>query len=151
MAKRRSCSHNLSNNDITIEFISIEFESMLKAIEQECLSVEWYQDHAAVHEDIAFESISVIKTGEPENRIDVVFMGDGYTASERERFVQDIKRLTEDMWKGDTFKSYLPLFNIWALFAPSAESGIGVNSTPKNTVFGLYRDGTELRGVYTSK
>ena len=39
----------------------------------------------------------------------------------------------------------------WAVFRESVQSGIGYYSTPLNTAFGLYRDGTELRGVYTSK
>jgi hypothetical protein len=97
------------------------------------------------------EVIPIIHSGESANRIDVVFMGDGYTAAERERFFSDIQRLTSDMWSGITFSSYLPLFNVWALYRPSLESGIGVGGKPKNTAFGLYRDGTELRGVFTSK
>jgi hypothetical protein len=55
------------------------------------------------------------------------------------------------MLDGDTFHTVLPLLNIWALFRPSHESGIGVNGIPRNTSFGLYRDGTELRGIYCSK
>jgi hypothetical protein len=31
------------------------------------------------------------------------------------------------------------------------QSGIGVGGQPKDTVYGLYRDGTELRGVYYDK
>jgi hypothetical protein len=45
----------------------------------------------------------------------------------------------------------LPLMNFWAGFSASAESGIGVGGQPKDTVYGLYRDGTELRGVYYVK
>ena len=56
--------------------------------------------------------------------------------------------MTDDLFKGETFKSILPVLNVWAVFTPSKESGIGVNGKPKDTVFGLYRDGTELRGIY---
>jgi hypothetical protein len=42
-----------------------------------------------------------------------------------------MKRLTDDMFKDATFASYLPLFNIWAIFIPSVESGIGVNGVAK--------------------
>ena len=41
--------------------------------------------------------------------------------------------------------------NIWSICLPSAESGIGVGGRAKDTAFGLYRDGTELRGIYCSK
>ncbi len=95
--------------------------------------------------------IPIIESGPPKNRIDVVFMGDGYTLNEKAKFEQDMRRLTADMFQDVTFKSYLPLFNIWAIFTPSKESGIGVGGKPKNTAFGLYRDGTELRGIYPAK
>jgi hypothetical protein len=90
----------------------------------------------------------IIQSGPSKNRIDVVFMGDGYTSSEQGKFDGDMRRLINDMFEVSTFQSYLPLFNIWTVFVPSEESGIGVNGTPKNTSFGLYRDGTELRAVY---
>ncbi|RHY20195.1 hypothetical protein DYB25_004238 [Aphanomyces astaci] len=93
----------------------------------------------------------IVDSGDPKNRIDVVFMGDGYTASEQAKFFGDIQRLTTDMFTGNTFAQYLPLFNIWASYVPSVQSGVGVGGTPLNTAFGLYRDGTELRAVYTSK
>lgn len=94
------------------------------------------------------EVIPLIITGPPSNRIDVVFMGDGYTEGEVDQMESDIKRLVDDMFTGTTFAPYLPLFNIWIVFRPSVESGIGTGGVPKNTAFRLYRDGTELRGVY---
>lgn len=94
-------------------------------------------------EEVDVQATSVIQkivgSGDPSNRIDVVFMGDGYTASEQTKFFDDIKRLTNEMFTGDTFAQYLPLFNVWAAYLPSTVSGIGVGGTPKSTVFGLYR------------
>jgi hypothetical protein len=74
-------------------------------------------------------------------------MGDGYQESEREEFFEDISRLTKEMFEGPTFRSYLPVFNIWAIFEASVDSGIGYNG-PKNTPFQLYRDAGTLRGIY---
>ncbi|GAO49400.1 hypothetical protein SAICODRAFT_100589 [Saitoella complicata NRRL Y-17804] len=99
----------------------------------------------------AFEIFEIVNSGPPENRIDIVIMGDGYIASEKMKFLDDAKRLAHDLFVGDTFKSVLPLLNVWAVYAASNESGIGVGGKPKNTTFGLYRDGTELRGIYCSK
>ncbi|TYZ63899.1 hypothetical protein PybrP1_009726, partial [[Pythium] brassicae (nom. inval.)] len=62
----------------------------------------------------------IVDSGDPKNRIDVVFMGDGYTAAEEAKFFADIQRLTNDMFTGDTFAQYLPLFNIWAAYLPNA-------------------------------
>ncbi|KAJ6644228.1 hypothetical protein Bhyg_09195 [Pseudolycoriella hygida] len=92
----------------------------------------------------------IVYGGNVENRIDVVFMGDGYTADERDQFFADIRRLTDDMFNGDTFRSYLPLFNIWAVYVESVESGIAYNGPTKDTAFRLYRNNGQLRGVFTA-
>lgn len=86
----------------------------------------------------------IVDGGDQVNRIDVVFMGDGYTIEEREQFFDDMRRLTNDMFNGETFRSYLPLFNIWAVYVESAESGIGYNG-PKDTAFRLYRSGMQFK------
>ncbi|KXN73684.1 hypothetical protein CONCODRAFT_27640, partial [Conidiobolus coronatus NRRL 28638] len=91
----------------------------------------------------------IVDNGDPANRIDVVFMGDGYTANERTKFFNDVTRLTKDMFEGVTFKSWLPLINIWGIHVPSVESGIGYDGA-KNTPFKLYREKGQLRAIYTS-
>jgi hypothetical protein len=60
----------------------------------------------------------------------LVFVGDGYTASQRDLFLEDMKRLYQEMFEGVTFRSF-PLFNVWAVFRASVESGIGKNDKPK--------------------
>ncbi|ODM97570.1 hypothetical protein Ocin01_09111 [Orchesella cincta] len=89
----------------------------------------------------------IVDGGDQRNRIDVVFMGDGYTASEKELFFDDMQRLTTEMFNGITFRSYLPVFNIWAIYVESEESGIGYDG-PKNTPFELYRESGQLRGIF---
>ena len=88
-----------------------------------------------------------ISSGPSSNRIDVVFMGDGYMASESAKFFSDLARLTDDMFNGVTLSSWLPLFNIWHLFVESNESGVGVNSKALDTRYELFRTGTQLRGI----
>lgn len=100
-----------------------------------------------MEDDIEIEKI--VDGGDPANRIDVVFMGDGYTSNERDQFFDDIRRLTDDMFNGETFRSYLPLFNIWAVFVPSNFSGIGYNGAA-DTPFRLYRQAGQLRAIYTA-
>lgn len=95
------------------------------------------------------EVVKIIDGGDQANRIDVVFMGDGYTVDERDNFFSDIRRLTDDMFNGETFRSYLPLFNIWAIYVESSESGIGYNGY-KDTAFRLYRSAGQLRGIFTA-
>lgn len=95
----------------------------------------------------ADEVIPLLETGPSANRIDLVFMGDGYTAAQRELFIEDAKRIFAEMFETPTFRGYRPLFNIWAVFRPSVESGIGKGSA-KNTAFRLYRQGNTLRAIF---
>eukprot|EP00736_Rhodelphis_marinus_P014475 Rmarinus@m.7591 len=137
----------VSKEDIVEIFA--ESQDVLPTIDSFCSTVTSHiAEEASVVKDEVFE---IVKSGDPANRIDVVFLGDGYTEDQREDFVTDMHRLKDDMWGDDTFATYLPVFNVWGVFRPSAESGIGVGGKPKDTAFGLYRDGTELRGIYCSK
>ncbi|KAI0770580.1 IgA peptidase M64-domain-containing protein [Fomes fomentarius] len=102
-------------------------------------------------EPIPLEIEPLITSGDSNNRVDLVFFADGYTSEEKEKFIDDALRLAEDISGNQTFYTVKPLLNFWAAFTPSNESGVGAGGRPKDTAFGLYRDGTELRGVYYSK
>ncbi|KAK7689832.1 hypothetical protein QCA50_006471 [Cerrena zonata] len=107
--------------------------------------------HASLFPTPKLEIEPLLQTGSSSNRVDLVFFSDGYTQEEKTKFIEDAKRLAEDVSNNQTFNTVRPLLNFWAAFTPSNESGIGVGGKPKNTTYGLYRDGTELRGVYYSK
>jgi hypothetical protein len=77
--------------------------------------------------------------GPVDNRINLTIIGDGYTLAEKSKFFADVERTVKGLFEARTFRSYLPLFNVWAVFVESAESGIG-DGRPKNTAFRLYRD-----------
>lgn len=81
---------------------------------------------------------TIVNQGPSENRIDLTIVGDGYTEEEKARFFDDAKRLTDDMFIGQTFSSYLPLFNVHAVFVPSNESGLSELSR-KDTALKLQR------------
>ncbi|RDB19088.1 hypothetical protein Hypma_014325 [Hypsizygus marmoreus] len=93
----------------------------------------------------------LIVSGSASNRVNLVFFSDGYLLDEQGKFFEDAARLAEDISGNQTFSTVRPLLNFWAAFSPSNESGIGMNGIPKDTPFGLFRDGTELRAVYYSK
>ena len=66
----------------------------------------------------------LVSQGPKENRINLTMVGDGYTLAERDKFFSDANRITHELFTGSTFASYLPLFNVYAVFSPSHESGI---------------------------
>ncbi|CAG7832889.1 unnamed protein product [Allacma fusca] len=117
-------------------------------VELLCKSKKHVPDLKIANGILAPEVVKIVDGGDQANRIDVVFMGDGYQESERGKFFEDIERLTKEMFEGTTFRSYLPLFNIWAIYEASVDSGIGYHSGLKNTPFQLYRDAGTLRGIY---
>ncbi|MDB5038505.1 MAG: hypothetical protein JWQ35_2033 [Bacteriovoracaceae bacterium] len=81
---------------------------------------------------------TIIQQGPPKNRINLTIVGDGYTNDEKDKFFQDAGRISQDLFKAQAFSSYLPLFNIFAVFVPSNDSGIS-DLEKKDTAFGLYR------------
>ncbi|KAI0351405.1 hypothetical protein OH77DRAFT_1429702 [Trametes cingulata] len=93
----------------------------------------------------------LITSGDSSNRVDLMFFADGYTAEEKDKFIDDAMRLAKDISGNQTFYTVKPLLNFWAAFTPSRESGIGSGGVPKDTPFELFRDGTELRAVYYNK
>ncbi|HEV2834467.1 MAG TPA: IgA Peptidase M64 [Pyrinomonadaceae bacterium] len=78
--------------------------------------------------------ITIQKAGEPENKVDFLILGDGYTAAEARKFEADARRLTEVLFATSPFKENRRNFNVWALCPPAAESGISRPST------GIHRD-----------
>ncbi len=78
--------------------------------------------------------ITIQKAGEPENKVDFLILGDGYTAAEAKKFEADARRMTEVLFATSPFKENRRNFNVWALCPPAAQSGISRPST------GIYRD-----------
>jgi len=81
----------------------------------------------------------LVAQGPDDNRITLTIVGDGYTASEKEKFFADAQRITDDLFGEKTFASYLALFNVYAVFVPSKHSGLSNRKGEKNTALGLYR------------
>ena len=72
--------------------------------------------------------------GDPEEKVDIVILPDGYTRSEMKKFKKDAIRLTEQLFRMEPFKSARKQFNVRAVKLPSGESGID------NPEAGIYRD-----------
>lgn len=70
------------------------------------------------------EVYETLKNGNPHNKVDLVFVGDGYTEKEREKFKADLKKYTEVLFTIEPFKSYKSYFNVRGVFSPSQESGV---------------------------
>jgi hypothetical protein len=78
--------------------------------------------------------IEIERNGDPSAKVDLLILGDGYTAAESGKFERDARRLTGVLFETSPFKERRRDFNVWGLCPPAAESGISRPST------GVHRD-----------
>lgn len=87
------------------------------------------------------EVVEIVKNGDPEKCVDIVFLAEGYTANEMDKFVNDAKKFTSYILETEPFKKYRKNFNTYAVKSVSQESG---TDRPGN---GVYKN-TALNTTY---
>jgi hypothetical protein len=68
--------------------------------------------------------ITLRDSGDPAKKLDVLILGDGYTAAERGKFERDARRLMAILLNTSPFKERTNDINVWGLSPPAAESGV---------------------------
>jgi IgA Peptidase M64/Peptidase M64 N-terminus len=66
----------------------------------------------------------VFESGPPAEKVDLLIIGEGYTAAEMPKFHRDVRRLLPALFAEEPFKSRRSDFNVRALDLPSATSGV---------------------------
>ena len=69
------------------------------------------------------------KSGDPSTKVDLLILGDGYTAAELSKFENDARRFLKILFSTEPFRTHQQDFNIWGLCPPAAETGISRPST----------------------
>ena len=90
-----------------------------------------------VHQETAAYADNVVAiehNGDSATKVDVLLLGDGYTADDQDAFVQKAHELTELLFATPPFSERRSDFNVWALAPPARASGVSRPST------GKYRD-----------
>lgn len=93
-------------------------------------------DYLVHRESAAYtdQVIALENNGDPGGKVDLLLLGDGYTAAEHGDFIGRARELTAALFATSPFKERREDFNVWAL-APAAQvSGVSRPST------GIYRD-----------
>lgn len=67
---------------------------------------------------------AVMKNGDPQDKVDLLLLGDGYTAAEMDKWHRDAKRLVETLFAASPFKEHRSEFNVWAIDSPALQSGV---------------------------
>jgi hypothetical protein len=67
--------------------------------------------------------IEQVKNGAPADKVDLVIVGEGYTAAEQEKFKLDLARFSGLIFSQEPYQTYKDRFNVYGLLKPSVESG----------------------------
>lgn len=77
--------------------------------------------------------------GDPANRVDLVIVGDGYTAAEigSGEYAMDVETFTQNLFLQDPYKEYQSYYNVTRVDVASAQSGADHphSAVYKNTAF----------------
>ena len=77
--------------------------------------------------------IELQKVGSSADKVDLLVLGDGYTAAERGKFEKDAGRFMDSLFSTSPFREHRKDFNVWGLCPAAEESGV---SRPSS---GIYR------------
>lgn len=89
--------------------------------------------------------IPIQKMGDPATKVDLLLLGDGYTARESAKFQADARRLIGILFATSPFKEHRADFNVWGLCPSAAQTGISRPST------GIYRDSISTYDAFGSE
>ncbi len=76
--------------------------------------------------------ITFQKMGDPAGKVDLLVLGDGYTAAGRRKFEKDARRFMETLFAASPFKEHRKDFNVWGLCPAADESGV---SRPSSGIY----------------
>ncbi len=82
----------------------------------------------------AGDVFTVHEGAHPSRAVDLLLVGEGYTAEQGDKFRADVQRLVDEFFRWEPYRSRKSAFNVRALHVPSAEAGI---SNPRQ---GVWRD-----------
>jgi hypothetical protein len=63
-------------------------------------------------------------SGDPSHRVDLLILGDGYTAKEKGKFERDAKKMMEALFAHEPYGSRRSDFNVWGICPAAGETGI---------------------------
>lgn len=82
-------------------------------------------------------------SGDPAGKVDLVFIAEGYTAVEQDKFAADAKRFTEALFAAPPYNTRRNDFNVWAVDLVSEEAGTDISGK------GTFRNTALNSGYYT--
>lgn len=65
----------------------------------------------------------IVNSGNPNQKLDITFIAEGYAVHEMDKFRSDVKRMASYLFAQEPFTAYSNDINIWAVESPSEHSG----------------------------
>lgn len=111
-------------NDVTIEFYSrgLKTGKMVKKFSYD-IDVDSYFIRRSGKK---LSTYDILYTGNPANRVDIVIISEGYTAEEKDEFLEASRQFAEDILSYHPYSENRDKFNFRAVWAPSPESGVSI-------------------------
>ena len=87
---------------------------------------------------------NVFRSGDAAEKVDLLILGDGYTAAEMESYRRDARAVAEALFAFPPFEQRRSDFNVWAIDVPSDRSGITKpregtwNETPLGMTYNIF-------------
>ncbi|HYW94099.1 MAG TPA: M64 family metallopeptidase [Bacteroidales bacterium] len=85
----------------------------------------------------AFESEDISVSGDSHRKVDLAFIAEGYTAAEKEKFLDDVRRFSRYLFSMSPYDKNRDKFNIRTVFSVSEDSGTdnpGINEWKKTVL-----------------
>jgi hypothetical protein len=115
-------------NKIKLEFYSRDSLNIFQLKHK--ISIDPSNPYIIKEQKNSFISKTILENGSPENKVDIVFIPEGYTFNDSIKLLNDANRFTEYLFNSSPFKENKDKFNINLVFAWSLESG--TDNPPKN-------------------
>lgn len=108
---------------VRVVFEARDRQNLLHPLAIETIDPEDYHliKETAKSNDYTFE---VRQSGPPSEKVDLVFLAEGYTAEDKDKFVADVKKFSSFLFEKEPYKSNSDKFNIHGVFRASVERGM---------------------------
>jgi hypothetical protein len=108
-------------NNVRIEFYSRNNKGIYEKMFEYTVEVKSYFITNELR--MTYPVYDALISGDPANKVDIVILPEGYTASEMDKFKADCDKFTSGLFTFEPYTHNRDKFNIRAVLAPSAESG----------------------------
>jgi len=72
---------------------------------------------------VGYQTEKIIDSGDPSQMVDIVFIPEGYTSADMEKFKKDARRFASYLMSWAPYKDFADKFNFWIVNAPSLDKG----------------------------